>query len=71
MLDFLLKRYLHCVFLTWITKQVLDLKHSTKQRPARELPGNILSAVNSALAGRGVGSTLEPAGTSQITLHQC
>lgn len=69
MLRFLLKRYQHCVFLKWITKQVLDLKSSTKQRPASEQPGNILSAGN-ALAGRGVGSMLEAAGMSQITLPQ-
>ena len=65
MLNFLLKRYLHCVFLKWITKQVLDLKCSTKQRPASELPGNILSAGN-ALAGRGASSMLKPAGMSQL-----
>lgn len=58
------------MFLKWITKQVQDLKCSTKQRPASDLPGNTQSAGNT-LAGGGVGSTLEPAGMPQITLHQC
>lgn len=48
---------------------MLDLKCSTKQRPASKLPGNILSAGN-ALAERRAGSRLEPAGMSLVTLHQ-
>lgn len=70
MLNFLPKRYLHCVLLKWVSKQVFAWKCSPKQKAASE-PSWEHPACWEHWAGTAVGCMLEPARLSWMTLHQC
>lgn len=70
MLNFLPKRYLHCVLLKWVSKQVFAWKCSPEQRAASEPSWKHLACWEQR-AGTAAGSMLEPAGLSWMTLHQC